>query len=176
MANLAVTYHQQGRHKEAQELEVWVLEIRKRILREEHPDTLMSMANLACTYSERGRHEEAKKLQVWVLEIRKRVLGEEHPNTLMSMANFVWTWKHLGRNTDTWDLMQKTVDLSQKILGSQHPDTVEQAKVLEECFIKNVNFDYMLGSLFAHWHYLLTTILVLILACSLLPILSSFRM
>ena len=96
-------------------------------------------------------------------------------DTLLNIANLAWTWKHLGRNPDAWDLMQKTVDLSRKTLGSQHPDTVKRAKNLEKCLVKNVNFDYTLGS-FARWHYLPTTILVLILACLLLPILSSFRM
>ena len=152
-----------------------MLEIRKRITGEEHPHTLVSMGNLALTCNKRGRHDEAGELEVQVLEIRKRVLGEEHPDTLLSMANLTWTWKHLGHNPDALELMQKTVDLSQKILGSQHPDTLEQAKVLEESFVRNANFDYMLSSLLTRWHYLPTTILVLILACSLLPILSSFR-
>ncbi|RDK41730.1 hypothetical protein M752DRAFT_319773 [Aspergillus phoenicis ATCC 13157] len=47
MANLASIYWNQGRLKEAEELEVQVLELRKRVLGPEHPDTLASMANLA---------------------------------------------------------------------------------------------------------------------------------
>lgn len=47
MANLASTYWNQGRLKEAEELEVRVIETRKRVLGEEHPDKLSSMANLA---------------------------------------------------------------------------------------------------------------------------------
>jgi len=50
MANLALTYSNQGRWKEAEELEVQVIETRKRVLGEEHPDTLTSMANLAFTF------------------------------------------------------------------------------------------------------------------------------
>jgi Tetratricopeptide repeat len=38
MANLASTYRNQGRWKEAKELEVQVIETRKRVLGEEHPD------------------------------------------------------------------------------------------------------------------------------------------
>ena len=40
MNNLALTYHRQGRWKEAEELGEQVLESRKRMLGHEHPDTL----------------------------------------------------------------------------------------------------------------------------------------
>ena len=45
MANLASTYRNQGRWTEAEQIEVQVLETRKRVLGEEHPNTLSSMAN-----------------------------------------------------------------------------------------------------------------------------------
>ena len=67
-------------------LEVLVMETRKRVLGEEHPDTLTSMYNLASTYRSQGRWKEAEMLEVLVMETRKRVLGEEHPDTLTSIA------------------------------------------------------------------------------------------
>ena len=63
------------------------METRKRVLGEEHPDTLTSIGNLALTYRNQGRWKEAEQLEVQVLEMTKRVLGEEHPSTLTSMAN-----------------------------------------------------------------------------------------
>ena len=92
MANLASTYRNQGRWKEAEELEVQVMETRKRVLGLEHPDTLTSMANLASTYRNQGRWKEAEELFVQVMETRKRVLGLEHPDTLTSMANLAFTF------------------------------------------------------------------------------------
>ena len=50
IANLASIYRNQGRWKEAKELEVRVIETRKRVLGEEHPSTLTSIANLASIY------------------------------------------------------------------------------------------------------------------------------
>ena len=64
MANLASTYRNQGRWKEAEELYVQVMETRKRVLGGEHPDTLTSMAYLASTYWNQGRWKEAEELQV----------------------------------------------------------------------------------------------------------------
>jgi Tetratricopeptide repeat len=45
MANLASTYRDQGRWKEAEELFMQVMETSKRVLGQKHPDTLTSMAN-----------------------------------------------------------------------------------------------------------------------------------
>jgi hypothetical protein len=40
MANLASTYRNQGRWNEAEQLEVQVMDMRKKLLGAEHPDTL----------------------------------------------------------------------------------------------------------------------------------------
>jgi Tetratricopeptide repeat len=50
MANIAVTYRNQGKWIEAEQLQVQVMNIRKKLLGAEHPDTLTSMENIAITY------------------------------------------------------------------------------------------------------------------------------
>jgi len=47
MANIAAAFWKQGRWKEAKELEVQVVEISKRVLGQEYPDTLFRMSGLA---------------------------------------------------------------------------------------------------------------------------------
>ncbi|KAI4260743.1 MAG: hypothetical protein LQ352_000135 [Teloschistes flavicans] len=82
-----------GRGPEALQLTERVVEVRKRVLGEEHPSTLTSMANLASTYWNQGRWKEAEELEVQVMEIRKRVLGDEHPDTLNSINNLAFILK-----------------------------------------------------------------------------------
>jgi hypothetical protein len=48
-AMVALARESAGRWKEADELELQVLEARKKVLGEEHPDTLIGMGNLAHT-------------------------------------------------------------------------------------------------------------------------------
>jgi hypothetical protein len=67
------------------------MEASKKVLGDEHPNTLTSMANLASTYWNQGRWKEAEELQVLVTEARKSVLGEGHPDTLTSMVNLAYT-------------------------------------------------------------------------------------
>ena len=52
---ISKVYCNEGRWKEAEELEVQVMEMRKRVLGEEYPDTLASISNLAWTYRNQGR-------------------------------------------------------------------------------------------------------------------------
>ena len=59
-ANLALTFWNQGRWKEAEELEVQVIETFKRVLSQEHQDALTSMANLSSTFWSQGRWKKPK--------------------------------------------------------------------------------------------------------------------
>jgi hypothetical protein len=52
---LASANRLEGRWKEAEQLEMQVMETRKTKHGEDHPDTLSSMANLASTYRIQGR-------------------------------------------------------------------------------------------------------------------------
>jgi hypothetical protein len=93
--------------KEAELLEVVVVEKHKQLLGEEHPDTLLSMANLAATHWNQGHWKEAELLQVVVVEKRKQLLGEEHPDTLTSMASLAATYQSQGRTTRLSFYMQQ---------------------------------------------------------------------
>ena len=81
--------------KEAEELGVQVLEIRKRVLGEEHPETLTSMNNLALTYyasKSQGYYAKAVALMEECFQMRERVLGPQHPFTVSSLS-YLTEWK-----------------------------------------------------------------------------------
>ena len=71
MANLASTYKNQRRWNEAEQLEVQVMDIRKKLLGAEHPDTLTSMENLASIYEKEGRKDKADHLKLEVMNVRR---------------------------------------------------------------------------------------------------------
>jgi DNA polymerase III delta prime subunit len=123
-SKFARTLLSDGRYEEAEELFVEVMETRKRVLGDEHPDTLTSMANLAATYRNQGRWNEAEKLEVQVMETRKRVLGDEHPDTLRSMANLASTYWNQGRWNEAEKLEVQVMETGKRVLGDEHPDTL----------------------------------------------------
>jgi Tetratricopeptide repeat len=93
---VALTYHLGGRWKEAEELFVQVVETRKRVLGEEHPDTLTSMNNFAFTLKGRGQSAEAIKLMEKCVQLQMLVLGTNHPYTLSSSAALIgWQTERL---------------------------------------------------------------------------------
>lgn len=51
MAELAATYHAQGRYNEAEKMYVEVLALRRDVLGEKHPDTLHAMHDLAVVWN-----------------------------------------------------------------------------------------------------------------------------
>jgi tetratricopeptide (TPR) repeat protein len=120
----ALTLQDDGRYEEAEELEVQVMQTTKRVLGDEHPDTLTSMANLALTYMNQGRWKEAEELQVQVMQTTKRVLGDEHPDTLTSMNNLAVTYKNQGRWRRAEELQVQVMQTTKRVLGDEHPDTL----------------------------------------------------
>ncbi|KAI1122550.1 hypothetical protein F5Y10DRAFT_287057 [Nemania abortiva] len=85
MAQLASTYQDQGRWKEAEALQVRVVEISKAVLGPDHPSTLTSISNLAFAWSSQCRDHDALELMERCLEAHIRVLGPEHPDTQFSL-------------------------------------------------------------------------------------------
>ena len=92
MGDLALTYGNLGRWKEAEQLEVQVLETTKRVLGEEHPDTLRIMNNLAYTLKSQGQDEKAISLMKNAVDLLIKQLGPTHPNTI-SAINTLNTWQ-----------------------------------------------------------------------------------
>jgi hypothetical protein len=65
-------------------MEEEVLEKNRRILGDEHLDTLKAMHNLASTYWAQGKTAEAAAMEEEVLEKSRRILGDDHPDTLVA--------------------------------------------------------------------------------------------
>lgn len=81
MNNLAGTLRAQGDLAGARSLEEQVLTVRRRVLGEEHPDTLISMNNLAFTLWHLDEHEGAIALMGQAARGAARVLGVDHPDS-----------------------------------------------------------------------------------------------
>jgi hypothetical protein len=71
---------QEGKWKDAEELDVKVMEARSRVLGEEHPDTLSAMANLARTKKDLGQIRVAIELTKRPATASSKILGYGHPD------------------------------------------------------------------------------------------------
>ncbi|KAL7903651.1 kinesin light chain [Trichoderma velutinum] len=98
MADLAITYHAQGRYGEAEGIKKQALDLRREVFGEKHPDTIWSMADLAATYYAQGGYNAAEGIYKQALDLRREVLGEKHPDTIRSMADLAATYGAQGRS------------------------------------------------------------------------------
>ena len=83
MGDLASTYHSLGKYADAQNLKIKVLDLRNRLLGEEHPETMDAMWNLAYTYWMQGKYADAGKLQTKILDLGMKHFGEEHAGRIV---------------------------------------------------------------------------------------------
>jgi len=121
---------EQGYSREAENLEIKVLDTRNRILAVEHPDTINAMENLAITYGSLGKYTKAEELEIQVLDARNRILGVEHPDTINAMGHLAATYRNLGKYTEAEKLEIQVLDAMTRILGRKHPDTINAMESL----------------------------------------------
>ncbi|KAH8795188.1 hypothetical protein DL96DRAFT_1723450 [Flagelloscypha sp. PMI_526] len=124
MSNLATTYWELGRSREALKLNEEVFEFRKRTLGHKDPGTLVTMNNLAQVYLDLGQYQQALKLNQESLELTKLVLGDEHQITLKTMSNLAHVYSKLRRHLDALELNLEVLELRKRVLGHKHPDTL----------------------------------------------------
>ena len=94
-----------------------VLEKFRRILGDDHLNTLATMDDLAITLRDQGQLVEAARMQKDVLEKYKRALGDNHPWTATAMENLA---SMLG--------MQGHLEERMEAPPTQIPTTHEQKK------------------------------------------------
>ncbi|MGA7632616.1 MAG: serine/threonine-protein kinase, partial [Terriglobales bacterium] len=124
MSVMGDVYDNLGLYSRAQTLQQKAVEIRRRTLGPESPETLKSMSALALIFYAQGRYAEAETLQRQTLDVQKRVLGPGHPDTLGSMDNLALVLNKEIRYAEAETLERKTLDIRRRVLGPEHPDTL----------------------------------------------------
>ncbi|MCL1473437.1 tetratricopeptide repeat protein, partial [Argonema antarcticum] len=132
--NLAYLYESQGRYSEAEPLYLQALELRKRLLGDEHPDVAASLNNLAYLYESQGRYSEAEPLYLQALELRKRLLGDEHPDVASSLNNLANLYYYQGRYSEAEPLYLQALKLIKRLLGDEHPDVASSLNNLANLY------------------------------------------
>ena len=135
-SNFALVLGENGDLNNAEQLEVQVMDMRKKLLGAEHPDTLISMGNLASTYRNQGRWNVAEQLEIQVMNMRKKLFGAEHPDILVSMGNLANTYRNQGRWNEAEQLEIQVLDMRKKLLGAEHPVTLTSMANLASTYRK----------------------------------------
>ena len=117
------TLREQGYFKEAEDLAIKVVDVRRKILGKSHQSTIRAVEYLSGIYRDLGKYAEAEKLQKQCLNTRIRSLGGEHPYTIRTLAALGDTYQKMGKYKEAEELETQVVDARTKRIGKDHPDT-----------------------------------------------------
>jgi hypothetical protein len=125
--SLAWALRHMRRYAEAQELDQNILGRRRRLLGEDHHDSLWSACHLALDLQYMGKLQVARDLNRDTLARMRRTLGEDHSDTITVSANLAWNLRDLGEVQAAYDLDRDCLNRCRRILGKDHPYSLESA-------------------------------------------------
>lgn len=117
------------------------VEIRRRVVGNEHAETLAAMDALAMLYWENGDLADAERICRSVLEIRQRTLDADHPDRLMSMAILAEILDDRGHGEEAERLARETLERRTRTLGPDHPETLSSMNNLAGILNRSRRFD-----------------------------------
>ena len=123
-------YDSLGLFPQAETLLTRALNLQRKVLGPDDPQTLTSLSQMALILTEQGNYAEAQKLQREALVARTRVLGPEHPDTIASMARLATILNLQGQNAEALKMKRNAFDLSRRVLGPEDPQTLKMANSL----------------------------------------------
>ncbi len=122
---LGELYRKAGKAGQAHDCFLHSMELRARLLGEDHVDTLVSKGNLAGMLCQLKRLPEAQYLQENVVEARGRLLGPDHPDTLAGKANLATTLALQNECGAALALQDAVLDAYLRLHGGEHLLTLD---------------------------------------------------
>ncbi|MGH7178696.1 MAG: tetratricopeptide repeat protein [Tepidisphaeraceae bacterium] len=122
-SSLAMAYHSIGRNDLATPHAQRALEIRRRMLGNEHEDTFASIGILGYLYQEQGKLAEAEALCREALVVSRQRLGSDHADTITATNNLANVLYFQGKLGDAVPLFREALDGTRRTLGNDHPNT-----------------------------------------------------
>jgi len=123
---LAETSAELGLLQSAMTYETEALDLRRRILGEEHPATLTSLQGMGYVYRLMGKFDEAMSCYQKALESRRRILGNDHPDTLQSIESVGYVLQWTGRLKESLTYRNEALDGFRRLLGDERPETLDE--------------------------------------------------
>jgi tetratricopeptide (TPR) repeat protein len=139
--NLAGLYESQDKYEQAEPLLVQALEMRERLLKEEHPDVANSLSRLAALYYSQGKYEQAEPLLMQALEMRKRLLREEHQNVANGLNNLAALYHSQGKYEQAEPLYMQALELRKRFSGEEHPDVASSLNSLAALYYSQGKYE-----------------------------------
>ncbi len=113
----------QGKYAQGQPLAEKALEIRRRLLTDDNPDTARSYNNLAINLNAQGKYAQAQPLFEKAPESIRRLLGDDHPETAQGYSNVAANLNAQGKYAQAQPLYEKALEIERRLLGDENTET-----------------------------------------------------
>ena len=127
---LALTYDALGHTDLAIPHERAALDIRRRLLGADDPDTIESVTNLALFLQYQGKFDEAEPMYRDAVERSRRVLGDDHPETLRRQFDLGSLFMDFGKFDQAERTFRDVLERRRRVLGDEDPDTIATSNYL----------------------------------------------
>ncbi|KAG7402462.1 Nephrocystin-3 [Fusarium oxysporum f. sp. rapae] len=107
-----------------------VVEIRERILAEDHPSRLASEGVLARAYLDDGQTKKAVEMLEHVVEIQERISAEDHRSRLTSEHAYLAD----GQTKKAVEMLEHVVAVEAEILAEDDPSRHLSQDLLQYCY------------------------------------------
>ena len=126
----------EGKYEEAKVFWLAALEGRRRVLGEEHKNTLASMFNLGNIHNNLEDHNGALDYYEQAFRVGEKVQGKTHPDTLMTIMNMANIYMDGLEDFVKAEMMHRqALDGFEKSLGKEHEDTKNCARNLARVYV-----------------------------------------
>ncbi|MCH7932068.1 MAG: tetratricopeptide repeat protein, partial [Proteobacteria bacterium] len=130
LTNLAWVAFDKGDHRQAEELHLRALAIRRAALGPAHPTVAASLTDLAAVYTAEEDYAKAEQLLKDAVTIREEALGPDDPNLGQSLSNLGAVYSAQGRFDEAEALFERTLTIIEKSLGPGLPKSTAMSRVL----------------------------------------------
>src|SRR5260370_1331098 len=120
---------EQGKYQEAIPIAERLVEVAKRALGPEHPETAVMVETLGFLFQKIGDNAKAEPLYREALRIRQKVLGPEHPDAVTSLNNLALLEFDLDRIDEATALARRASAAELTILSKIFSFTSEQQRL-----------------------------------------------
>ena len=130
------TYVDLGLYEEAQGQLERGLALRRRILGEDHADTLNLMDQTGLVYAYQDQHDQAQPLLSDALDIARRALGDENVTTLSIMNNLALSYSRDFQFSQAEPLYVEVLAGQREVLGEEDPATLDTMTNLGMLYVR----------------------------------------
>ncbi len=121
---LSQVYRNIGRYVDAIQLQEETVVARRKLLGNDHRDTIDSINLLGLLYQEAGQWAKAEPLAREALDQNLRLQGADHRDTLTAQNNLGLLLRAMGKGPEAEQLFRTAVERAREVLGQEDLDTI----------------------------------------------------